>query len=384
MSTDKLKLIPSGTEFYAIEPGYKPMFGVFLQTGEMEPFFYSSKYSIHRASAADIMAYYRERFLEGKGTPSTMEPLFGLYVAKGTFQRNSLGWLLKEPDQEIARIGTPEPFLDHLDLLPRGCPCYIKIGQKTPWYGLTVREAPRQCRTSGFFSEDGWLHGATPQDALKAYLRRNALVGTVPTPFECIYLAEGPLKDITLAHLFERKESVIRDCLKTPVEPSPIIRDDLRRIESANLKALVKHKVTVRATLANIGFLEGTLESDGTFTYDDEEVGHMGLNSFEVLWFLKRRDTNAVIVPLQSRIELDPEYALRFIFFNDKSLLQHLDDKATAPTPVPSYESLLEGLEAKERALLAEIKTLEEIEERKARIRNLTNRRDELKSHLDE
>ena len=330
------------------------------------------------------MAYYREHFLDGKGAPSSMEPLFGLYVAKGTFQRNSLGWLLKESDQEIARIGTPEPFLDRLDLLPRGCPCYIKIGPKEAWNGLTVQEAPRQCRTSGFFSNDGWLHGATPHDALKAYLRRHALVGTVATPYECIYLAEGPLKDIRLAHLFERDESAIRDCMKTSVEPSPTIRDDLRRIESANLKALGKHKVTVRATLANIGSLEGTLEPNGTFTYDDEEVGHMGLNSFEFLWFLKRRDTNAVIVPLQSRIELDPEYALRFIFFNDKSLLQHLDDKATAPTPLPSYESLLEGLEAKEKALLAEIKTLQEIEERKARIQALTAKRNELRSHLHE
>jgi len=377
MSADKLRLIPSGTEFYAVEPGCKPMFGVFLQTGEMEPFFYSSKYSIHRASAADIMAYYRERFLEGKGTPSTMEPLFGLYVAKGTFQRNSLGWLLKEPDQEIARIGTPEPFLDLLDLLPRGCPCYIKIGQKDAWNGITVQDAPRQCRISGFFSNDSWLHGATPHDTIKAYLRRYELVGTVPTPYECIYLAEGPQKGISLARLFNQEQQAIRDCMKTPVDPSPTIRADLRRIESTNLKTLVKSRVPVRAAIADTGFLEGTLEPDGTFSYDDKEVGYAGLNSFELLWFLKPR------VPLQSRIEVDPEYALRHIFFHNtsKSLLQHLDDLA----PVSgSYESLLARLEAREKALVAEIKILEEIEQRKARIRSLTNRRDELKSHIDE
>jgi SMC interacting uncharacterized protein involved in chromosome segregation len=49
-----------------------------------------------------------------------------------------------------------------------------------------------------------------------------------------------------------------------------------------------------------------------------------------------------------------------------------------------SYEAVLERLEAKEAALLDEIRTLEEILERQARIKALEQRRDELKALITE
>jgi len=397
MSSDKLRLITNGTEFYMVASGFKMMLGIYLHTGAGPAYFVCPEQGIMQASAANIMTYYYSNFLK-MAVPAQQDPFILLYVTKGTYRQNALNLLLRMPDVEIAKIGTPfilEPTVNPLDLLPRHCPCYIKIGDKEAWNGIAVHDAPRQHLSSAFFSDDSHLFGATAEEAIKQYTRRHSLTSDFVLPLRHIYLAKGPHKDMSLAYLFEHgSEKTIRDCLKLPLEPSPTIRDDLRRIESANLKSLGKSKVPVRAAMADIGVLEGTLEPDGTFSYDDKEVGHTGLNSFEFLWFLKQRDTNAVMVPLQARIELDPEYALRFIFFigdTSKSLLQHLDDKATATATATTatiattrYEGLLERLDAKEKALLAEIKTLEEIEHRQMRIRGLTARRDELKSKIDE
>ena len=192
-----------------------------------------------------------------------------------------------------------------------------------------------------------------------------------------------------LSFHFEKNENKVLD-------PCPIIPEAFRAKEKASLKALDRIG-SVKLTLASVS-LPAYLGSDGTFTYEDGEMGFSGLNSFELLWHLHQHplgipaDAKKLLWGLESRLVQDPNYALRCIFFRPyehKSLADLVDEEfkdmpALVPVDSESYEALLERLEAREKALLAEIKILEEIEQRKARIRDLTNRRDELKSHIDE
>ena len=178
------------------------------------------------------------------------------------------------------------------------------------------------------------------------------------------------------------------------LEPCPTIPETFRAEEKVNLKALGRIG-SVKLELASVS-LSARLESDGTFTYDDGEMGFPGLNSFELLWHLHHHplgvpaDAKHLLWGLESRLAQDANYALRCIFFRpyeSRSLADLVDEEfKDMPALVPaheSYEALLERLEAREKALLAEIQILEEIEQRKARIRDLTNRRDELKSRID-
>jgi hypothetical protein len=397
----KLCLIPNGTEFYAIESLRKLMTGIFLHTAPRVAYFVCPEQGIMQGSVGNIMDYYYRNFLKISPPEDTdRDPFAHLYVAKGAFLGNSLkGILATLTDEQLAMVGTVAPasaIMDRLNLLPRNCPCYIKIGTWRAWTGIAIHNASRQGLSSGFFSDDSYLCGATAEEAIKQYMNRYSLTNDVVFPLQHIYLAAGPHKSTSLAHMLEHgSDLALRDCLQPPLELCPTIRDDLRRTERVHMKAIVEGRSCrrVNATVEGLGTLEGTLDPDGSFSYEDGEVGHMSLNSFELLWFLRKKysNTTGVNVPLQSRIEMDPEYALRFIFFRDtpsKSLIAHADDvfkdlPALIPVP-PSYEVLLERLEDKEKALLAEIKILEEIEERKARIQVLTNKRNVLKSHLDE
>jgi len=179
------------------------------------------------------------------------------------------------------------------------------------------------------------------------------------------------------------------------VEPSPTISEELRETERIHLKAL-NRVGPVKVEVASVAIF-ASLEDNGTFSYDDGEVGFSALNSFELLWHLSGHtlgvpsDARHRLWGLESRATLDPNYALRSIFFRpyeSTSLAELVDDvfKDMPPLiPVPSsYEAVLERLQAKEAALLDEIRTLEEILERQARIKALEQRRDELKALITE
>jgi len=177
------------------------------------------------------------------------------------------------------------------------------------------------------------------------------------------------------------------------VEPSPTIPEMMRRSEAMDLKAL-NRVGPVKVEVASVA-LFASLEDNGTFSYDDGEVGFTALNSFELLWHLGKKglpsDAKHRVWGLESRLALDPNYALCFIFFRPyetTSLAELVDDmfKDMPPLiPIASpYEAVLERLEAKEVALLDEIRTLEEILERQARIKALEQRRDELKALITE
>jgi len=395
MSVNKLSVIPNGTEFYVIEPGHARMTGVFLHTAPKTAYFLCPGQGILQASAVNILHYYYYNFLKISPSDSDRyrDPLARFYVTKGS--ETSLQQLLLRSDEEIARIGMSWP--ERLDLLPRHCPCYIQIGTHDPWNGIAIHEAPRQARTSAFFSDNSLLFGANATEALEVYRLQRRLPDNNDNndnPLEHIYLAEGPHKGTSLAYMFKHASDLaLRDCLKPPLEPSPTIPETMRRSEATDLKALnrvgpVKVEVASVALFAN-------LEDNGTFTYDDGEVGFSALNSFELLWHLRKKglpsDAAHRVWGLESRLALDPSYALRSIFFRPyetTSLAELVDDMfkdmpALIPVP-PSYEVVLERLEAKEAALLDELRILEDIMERQARIKALEQRRDELKALITE
>ena len=175
------------------------------------------------------------------------------------------------------------------------------------------------------------------------------------------------------------------------LEPCPTIPEAFRAEERAHLKALDRIGM-VKLELASVS-LSAHLESNGTFTYDDGEVGFSALNSFELLWHLNQHkmgvpsDAKHLLSGLESRLQIDPNYALRCIFFRPyefKSLAELIEEEFKDMPPLipvaPSYEALLGRLAIREKDLEAEIQVLEEVVRRQAHIQTLVSRRDELKA----
>jgi hypothetical protein len=201
-----------------------------------------------------------------------------------------------------------------------------------------------------------------------------------PEP-EPVKRSDGP------SFVFENNENKV-------LEPCPTIPETFRALEKASLKALGRIG-SVKLELASVS-LTARLESDGTFLYEDGEVGFSGLNSFELLWHLNHHhlgvpaDAKHLLWGLETRLAQDPNYALRTLFFRpyeSKSLADLVDEEfkdlpALVPVDSESYTTLLERLEAREKDLEAEIRTLEEIHRRQARIQALLAKRDELRVHI--
>ena len=217
----------------------------------------------------------------------------------------------------------------------------------------------------------GWIMtSCSPEEIARA--------GQEPEP---VKRSDGP------SFVFENNENKV-------LEPCPTIPEAFRALEKASLKALGRIG-SVKLELASVS-LTARLESDGTFLYEDGEVGFSGLNSFELLWHLNQHklgipsDAKHLLWGLETRLAQDANYALRTIFFRpyeSKSLADLLDEEfkdmpALVPVDSESYTILLERLEAREKDLEAEIRTLEEIHRRQARIQALVAKRDELRGHI--
>ena len=114
----------------------------------------------------------------------------------------------------------------------------------------------------------------------------------------------------------------------TMEEPIPQMPANLQDKERADLQKLFSDASMAVTVKSLCGSLDATLELDGTFSLQlDEDVTMMRLNSFELLWYLKqdalKRRAPGTIRLLQQRMAIDPDYALRYIFFTcepDKSL----------------------------------------------------------------
>jgi len=188
------------------------------------------------------------------------------------------------------------------------------------------------------------------------------------------------------------KSSCKNTIVMPSVEPCPTIPEAFRANEQVHLKALDR-RGPVKLELASVS-LSARLESDGTFTYDDGEIGFSALNSFELMWHLNQHkmgipsDAKHLLWGLETRLAQDPNYALRCIFFRPyefKSLAELVDEEfKDMPALVPSYEALLGRLETREKDLEAEIQVLEEVVRRQAHIQTLIAKRDELKAMIVE
>jgi hypothetical protein len=152
-------------------------------------------------------------------------------------------------------------------------------------------------------------------------------------------------------------------------EPCPSISTDLRDKERATLQSF-HGAVTVKSLC---GSLNATLELDGTFSLSlDEDVTMMGLNSFELLWYLKqdglKRRAPGTIRLLQPALIADPHFALRHIFTGDLSLYAALDVYADMPPLIPvddvrptlGYQAVLDRLRSKKAVLEADYALLQE------------------------
>ena len=119
--------------------------------------------------------------------------------------------------------------------------------------------------------------------------------------------------------------------------------EEVKRLERIHLSSLLDCTMTVRVEVGTRGVLKAELHPDGTFSYDDGEVGFMGLNSFELLWYYRRRfpQENDSLADLDVLIDLDYEMALGFIYFSTdtRPVLYHVREMFADMPPLAEIGS---------------------------------------------
>lgn len=171
--------------------------------------------------------------------------------------------------------------------------------------------------------------------------------------------------------------------------PCPQMSEELQRLERIHLSSILDSTMMVRVEVEKRGVLEAELQPDGTFSYDDGEVGFQGLNSFELLWYYRRRfpAENDPLMDLDAWIDLDSEFALHRIHFHSdtKSLAAHIKemfadipplmvigsedaDATSDPDPLCLFMARLEDKEAIYRR---ELRMLTAIEEKQRVVKDL-------------
>jgi hypothetical protein len=122
------------------------------------------------------------------------------------------------------------------------------------------------------------------------------------------------------------------------LEARPKMPKSLEDAERSELQAASDRPVTVKALC---GELQATLVADGTFTLEYDNVLHIDLNSFELLWYLKQKAFQqkdpGVIRLLQPTIACDPQFALQHIFLDSKISLKEYVEYKDMPPLIPVY-----------------------------------------------
>jgi hypothetical protein len=144
--------------------------------------------------------------------------------------------------------------------------------------------------------------------------------------------------------------------------------------------------MAVRVEVGTRGVLEAELHPDGTFSYDDGEVGFQGLNSFELLWYYRNRfpQENDSLSDLQTWIDLGSDMALGFIRFHSdtRPLLDRVKDMFADMPPLAEIDAIAEPhpdplcllmarLKDKEAIYRRELRILEAIEEKQRVVKDL-------------
>ena len=178
------------------------------------------------------------------------------------------------------------------------------------------------------------------------------------------------------------------ECPPPETNSWPEMPEEWKRLERIHLSSLLDSAMTVRVEVGSRGVLKAELQPNGTFTYDDGEVGFMGLNSFELLYYYRRRfpQENDPLADLDVLIDLDYEMALGFIYFftDTKPLRDHVKDMfADMPPLAPAGGSvvaepnpdplclLMARLEDKEAIYRRELRILTAIEEKQQVVKDL-------------
>jgi len=122
-------------------------------------------------------------------------------------------------------------------------------------------------------------------------------------------------------------------------EPRPRMPNHLETTERDELQSTTDRPVTVKALC---GELKATLVADGTFTLEYDNVLHVDLNSFELLWYLKQlafqQKNPGVIRLLQPTIACDPQFALQHIFLDSKTSLKEYVEYKDMPPLIPAVD----------------------------------------------
>jgi hypothetical protein len=149
--------------------------------------------------------------------------------------------------------------------------------------------------------------------------------------------------------------------------------------------------MAVRVEVGTRGVLKAELHPDGTFSYDDGEVEFMGLDSFELLWYYRRRfpAKDDPLSDLQAWIDVESDVALGFIYFHSdtRPLLDRVKEMFKDMPPLASI-GLADGsaitepdpdplclfmarLEDKEALYRRELRILTAIEEKQRVVKDL-------------
>ena len=179
------------------------------------------------------------------------------------------------------------------------------------------------------------------------------------------------------------------ECPPPETNSWPEMPEELKRLERIHLSSLLDSTMTVYVEVEKRGRLQAELHPNGTFSYDDGEVGFMGLNSFELLHYYRRRfpQENDSLADLDVLIDLDYEMALGFIYFHSdtRPVLYHVkkmfeDMPPLAPIASGSAKAtsdpdplclLMARLEDKEAIYRRELRILTAIEEKQQVVKDL-------------
>jgi hypothetical protein len=169
----------------------------------------------------------------------------------------------------------------------------------------------------------------------------------------------------------------------------PEIPEEFKRLERIHLSSLLDSTMAVRVEVGTRGILQAELHPDGTFSYDDGEVEFMGLNSFELLWYYRRRfpAENDPLSDLQTWIDVESDMALGFIRFHSDTrplldrvkefyadmppLVDAMADVASTTSEPDPLCLFMAKLEDKEAIYRRELRMLEAIEEKQRVVKDL-------------
>ena len=156
----------------------------------------------------------------------------------------------------------------------------------------------------------------------------------------------------------------------------PRIPETLKRQEQAELSALLDSPMKVLIKVDGHPAKEAELHSDGTFSYDDGEVGFYGLHSAELVWYYTRTTSAEALQQIY------------FLSQPDKSLAHYVEEfyedmpGLVTSEPRPPLHLLMARLEDKEALLQKQLREMAAIEAKRLVVADLEQQVRTMKARL--